>query len=145
MIAGSIASFFVPESPRYLYSKKDWPKLYQTLTTFAKWNGVKAFGNTKAKKLISSDKSELLADKQELMVHSEDTRHEGESEKAEYSVLNALRDRRVLINFISVIILFSLVSFNFYLLGFYIKYIGGSIYINMIASAFSDIIGNFSL
>ena len=145
MIAGSIASFFVPESPRYLYSKKDWPKLYQTLTTFAKWNGVQAFGNTKAKKLISSDNSEFLADKQELMIHSEDTRHQTESGKVEYSVLNTLRDRRVLTNFVSIIILFSLMSFNFYLLGFYIKYIGGNIYINMIAFALSDTVGNFSL
>ena len=145
MIISSIASFFVPESPRYLYSKKDWSKLYQTLTTFARWNGVQEFGNTKLKKLISTDKSELLADKQELMIYSEDTRHEIESEKTEYSVLNALRDKRVLVNFMSIIILFSLVSFKFHLLGFYIKYIGGNIYINMIVSAFSDIIGNFSL
>lgn len=32
-------SFFIPESPRYLYAKKDFPALRKNLKTIAHWNG----------------------------------------------------------------------------------------------------------
>ena len=128
--------FLVPESPRYLYSKKDWPRLYQNLNTIASFNGVDMFRqaknfntNTHSKQLLSSEEDETA---------------ESDFKTQEYSVLAALRNRKTFVNLVAVIIWFSVVSFNFYIIGFYLKYIGGNIYINTLVCTLSEFLGTTS-
>ena len=112
------------------------------MSTIARVNGVNIFGKGKTnQQLLSNDKSENSQDR-EFLINGDDTNNDTENEQAEYSVLNALRENRVFVNLLSFTILFSIVSFNYYIISFYMKYIGGDIYINMIASAFSDMVGN---
>lgn len=65
-------------------------------------------------------------------------------QEGEYSVWKALRNKTTFINFVAVLICFGVVSFNYYMIGFYMKYVGGNIFINTIASTVSECIGNFA-
>ena len=54
--------FLIPESPRYLYSKKDWSGLQQNLNTIATFNGIDIFRQSeynsqdmKGKRLLTSE------------------------------------------------------------------------------------------
>mmetsp|Transcript_20356 Transcript_20356/g.18023 ORF Transcript_20356/g.18023 Transcript_20356/m.18023 type:complete len:154 (+) Transcript_20356:978-1439(+) len=65
-------------------------------------------------------------------------------EREEFSVLRELKKPVTLINLIVVIICFSVVSFNYYMIGFYMKYVGGNIFINIMAATASEAAGNFA-
>mmetsp|Transcript_20357 Transcript_20357/g.18025 ORF Transcript_20357/g.18025 Transcript_20357/m.18025 type:complete len:121 (+) Transcript_20357:924-1286(+) len=65
-------------------------------------------------------------------------------EKEEFSVLRDLKKPVTLINLIVVVICFSVVSFNYYMIGFYMKYVGGNIFINIMAATASHTAGNFA-
>ena len=62
----------------------------------------------------------------------------------DYSVLSDLKNPTTIINLISVTLCFCIVSFSYYMIGFYMKYVGGNIFINTIASGISETIGSFS-
>ena len=51
------------------------------------------------------------------------------SKEKEFSVISALKNGNILVNLIVCLICLSSVSFNGYMVSFYIKYIGGNIYI----------------
>ena len=70
---------------------------------------------------------------------------ERETEKEEFSVLKALKSGLILANFFAVLICFSVVSFNYYMISFYMKYVGGNIFINTILSTISESISNFAI
>jgi Na+/melibiose symporter-like transporter len=70
---------------------------------------------------------------------------EKEKEQKEYSVLKALKSGFILVNFFAVLICFSVVSFNYYMISFYMKYVGGNIFINTILSTISESISNFAI
>lgn len=63
--------------------------------------------------------------------------------KEPYSVLKALKNKRTLVNLIAIVGWFTLVSFDFYMIGFYLKYVGGSIYLNAMMATLSENLGNF--
>ena len=88
--------FLVPESPRYLYSKKDWPRLYQNLNTIASFNGIDIFRQAK-------NVNTKIQTKQ-LLSSEEDETTEYDFKTKEYSVLAALRNRKTFVNLVAVII-----------------------------------------
>ena len=61
-----------------------------------------------------------------------------------YSVLKELKNTTTVVNLVAVIICFSVISFNYYLISFYLKYVGGNIFINSLASSVSETAGNFA-
>lgn len=50
-----------------------------------------------------------------------------------------------MINLIVVIMCFVFVSFNYYMVNFFMKYVGGNIFINTLLSSISESIGNFAV
>lgn len=138
---------FIPESPRYLYSMKRWKELHTSLSFIAKVNGKNSeFQKTNAEpdvdKPIQFTKSERIETKSQESQDFDEISQSNGKEVEEFSIMTALKEKRTLVNLITIICLFSFVSFSYYMIAFYLKYIGGNIFINTIASSISDTIGN---
>ena len=134
LIISIFLSCFIPESPKYLYAKKDWSNLHQILRKFASINRITNVFTDEMK--INHHRTVQNSD------HTQDDVLDQDQDKAEYSVLNELRNSRVLINLVIVVIWFSITTFNYHMIGFYMKYIGGNIYLNIIISTLADTIGS---
>ena len=96
-------TFCMPESPKYLYSKRDWSKLHQTMISIARINGTNPF---QTQKVIQQDNT--INDSHDIddqIIRTEEHTNQNEDFKdEEYSVLNALRERTVFVNLVVVII-----------------------------------------
>ena len=96
-------TFCMPESPKYLYSKRDWSKLHQTMISIARINGTNTFKTKKA--IQHEDTINDLQDIDDQIIRTEEYANQNEDFKhEEYSVLNALRERTVFVNLVAVII-----------------------------------------
>ena len=135
--------FFVPESPRYLYAKQDWKNLRKVIRTFAKVNGSNmshSYAIDEEVKFLTSSKKQ----RQRKAIEEQETEVDLSTGQNEFSVVTALKDSTIFINFIVVLVCFSVVSFNYYMISFYLKYVGGNIFINTLSSTVSECIGNFA-
>lgn len=121
------------ESPRYLFARKKFKELGDVINRIAMVNGSK----------YRFDASELALFTQILNPDSEDKIKELEKEK-EYSVFQDLKNPKVLTNFLIIICCFSVTSFDHYMLTFYLKYIGGNIFVNNIVIGVSAVIANLT-
>ena len=97
-----VSSLFIPESPRYLYAKKDWIQLRKVIKAIAKFNGTKMnqyyfIGEDMSANSRDSKTGLRTAIEQHETVSSLDI---GKQKKEEFSVLSALKDPKILINFI---------------------------------------------
>ena len=142
-----VISFFIPESPRYLYAKKDWKGVRKVVKTMSRINGADMethyFIDEEITYKLNKSKVEIRAAlEQQETVGSLDA---GRNKENEYSVLKALKDSTILANFLVSLALFSFISFNYYMIAFYIKYIGGNIFMNTLAALISECIGNFGV
>ena len=134
---------FAPESPRYLYAKKDWKNLRKVIRTIAKVNGSNmshSYVIDEEVKLLTSSKKQ----RQRKAIEEQETEVDLSTGQSEFSVVTALKDSTIFINFIVVLVCFSVVSFNYYMISFYLKYVGGNIFINTLSSTISECIGNFA-
>lgn len=143
MSVSTILSLFIPESPRYLYSKNDWFKLKKNLNYIATVNGRTTFRDTRDSKKLLLTNEESKFDNRFLINENNTTNIDSCKNEENYSILRTLMDRVVLSNFAILLALFSAGSFNFHMLGFYLKYAGGDIYVNTLCSALSDLVGCF--
>ena len=135
--------FFVPESPRYLYAKQDWKNLRKVIRTIAKVNGSNmshGYVIDEEVKFLTSSKKQ----RQRKAIEEQETEVDLSTGQSEFSVVTALKDSTIFINFIVVLVCFSVVSFNYYMISFYLKYVGGNIFINTLSSTVSECIGNFA-
>ncbi|CAI2364771.1 unnamed protein product [Moneuplotes crassus] len=168
----SVLSFFltlmVPESPKYLLEKGKYGELRKNLAFMARFNGVSmgeyqiegeiipsdsqrsSEENSKNEDIYNEGQSEFsnrnYDNSRTKMNNSENNDKEpllGETPEKEFSVWQELKDKRTLLNLICVIVIFCVVSFNFYMISFYLKYVEGNIYINTLAGCISEIAGNF--
>ena len=96
--------------------------------------------NTKNWSLIN-----IQDNQDEVIMQENDTSINFDRKEDEYSVMNALRDRIVFTNLVVAMIWFASASFNYHLMGFYLKYMGGDIYINTLVSTLSDTISNIAV
>ena len=134
---------FAPESPRYLYAKKDWKNLRKVIKTIAKVNGSNmshSYAIDEEVKLLTNSKKQ----RERKAIEEQETDIDMSTGQSEFSVITALKDSTILTNFIVVLICFSVVSFNYYMISFYLKYVGGNIFINTLSSTISECIGNFA-
>ena len=65
-------------------------------------------------------------------------KRKGLEQEEDYSLWEMLKNRTILINILLMIVAWSLVSFDYYMISFYMKYIDGVIFINSIFSALSE-------
>lgn len=61
-----------------------------------------------------------------------------------YSILELIKDRTYLVNLFIMVLSWSSSSFCFYILGFYIKYIPGDIYFNIIITCMADAVSSIT-
>ena len=145
-IISFIVSFFIPESPKYLYAKKDWNNLRKVIKTISKINGVdmnhdyEIEEEVKLKRRISGTDHHVAEEQHKTGNLINTTRSKNE----EFSVISALKDSKILINFIVTVSWFSFLSFNFHMIDFYLKYVRGNIFINTLLIITSQSIGNFA-
>ncbi|CAI2363436.1 unnamed protein product [Moneuplotes crassus] len=167
----AVLSFFlvllVPESPKFLFEKKRYSELRKNLAYMAKFNGVsmgeyqiegetppsgfrensEENGQTEQKlyRVDLINRSDLTSESQIEAIENIENRPLLEKEtRKDFSVRQELKNKRTLMNLICVIVIFCVGSFNYYMVGFYIKYVGDNIYINILASTSSEIAGNFA-
>ena len=134
---------FAPESPRYLYAKKDWKNLRKVIRTIAKVNGSNmnhSYAIDEEVKFLTNSKKQT----ERKAIEEQETDIDMSTAQDEFSIVTALKDPTILINFIVVLVCFSVVSFNYYMISFYLKYVGGNIFINTLSSTVSECIGNFA-
>ena len=134
---------FAPESPRYLYAKKDWKNLRKVIRTIAKVNGSNmnhSYAIDEEVKFLTNSKKQT----ERKAIEEQETDIDMSTAQDEFSVVTALKDPTIFINFIVVLVCFSVVSFNYYMISFYLKYVGGNIFINTLSSTVSECIGNFA-
>ncbi|CAI2360036.1 unnamed protein product [Moneuplotes crassus] len=154
-----IMTFFIPESPKYLYEKKMYPELRETLSSISATNRVE-MGQYYVKGEVSLESMELQ-DRKFVKLNPKTSREISVSpssnqiseslqtplinhHKEEFSIVMYLKEKTRLINFISVVICFCIISFNYYEISFALKYIDGDIYINLLSTCISETLGNFS-
>ena len=122
----TILLVFIPESPCFLYEKGRYEKARKSLTTVARYNGV----------VLSPFKFDVEgASPTSSMVNQE---------KAKGSLKQLVGNKTLLKNLIILSIQMVCCSFNFYMFGFLMKYIKGSVYINTISGAIADIIATIA-
>ena len=104
-----IFSFTLPESPKLLIEEGKYDLAREQLRKLAKYSNI-ACPDIKFKAEVS-----------EIKAH---TSHK------DPTILDFLAIKSILLNFIIVIFLFSTASFNKYMMVFFMKYIGGNIFLN---------------
>ena len=139
-----IVSFFMLESPRYLYSREQFGELRENIEKIARINGVEV--NIRS---VSFSKEIKLKDdiRRTLSVETDKNKDEAIKEvehEHEFTISKELKNKITLINLIVTVSWFTMVSFNFYMVGFYMKYIGGNIFLNVMLSTCSENLGNFA-
>ncbi|CAI2386847.1 unnamed protein product [Moneuplotes crassus] len=111
----------IPETPRFLYSTKQWDRLHKCFDLFAKMNR----GNALTVKFDQED-------------------HEVEDENGKIRP-PLCEDRRRVINLIAMVFNWCVCSFSFYVLGFFVKYFKGNMYTNACIMGIADVLANVTL
>ena len=111
----------------------------------ARINGKDVFKSARINKKSKSINNHINEDSKGFLINEHQTDDTSIKVQEEYSVINALRDRTVFVNLVVAMFCFAGASFNYYLMGFYFKYMSGDIYINTIMSTVADTVSNFSV
>ena len=126
-------TFFVFESPKYLHAKGKYKELAAYINESARQNG-KNFKIEESLSLVSKSSIEK----------SDETIPKTEHHQAEYSIWNDLKQLRTLFNFIITVSIFSFVVFNYFMMGLYMKYAVGDIFVNTLFTSLSEIVAYLS-
>ena len=127
--------FFIPESPRYLYSRKRYTELDETMKYIAKVNKIEYNINSKE----DIDLNRLSHTQSHLQISSKSFKNEPDYHEKEYSIFDDLRRPVVIFNILIILIGYTVVSYSNYLLMIYTKYIGGNIFLNNLSIGFSTL------
>ncbi|CAI2365422.1 unnamed protein product [Moneuplotes crassus] len=137
-----ILSFIIPDSPKYFYEKKMFKELRSTLEQISKINGV-SFDQKNVR--FQNESTKVISKSRQDTKPSVKDAGNSEASEENYSVLKDLKNPLTVQNLICIATCFSIVGFNYYLLGYYTKYIKGNIFYNMLASTIADSAGTFLL
>ena len=96
-----IVTFYVPESPRYLYARQDWKKLRKVLKTISKVNGVAMTLDDK-----KQENTTTIINSDSLLERNERSSLLDPESIVKFSIYSTLRDTTVIINFAVTIISF---------------------------------------
>jgi hypothetical protein len=133
-ILAFICSLFLPESPIYLYEKCKFHELRENIKTMARVNKVEMDEKYKIDAELNTFKMGFARSRLDYYASQKHTINIGMIRKdtmalhGKYSTWKSLRDKRTLLNLLIVVTLFSIMSFNYYMISLYIKYIGGNIF-----------------
>jgi hypothetical protein len=131
---------FIPESPLWQLKMGYVTQAQLTLTKISKMNGADCEQDIAALETIrtrlnltdTSEMAQIPEDEQELLGTT--------SEKKEESTLYFLKQPVIFKNLMVMSYLWAACSFTYYMIAIYVKYLPGSIFVNTMASGFSEMI-----
>jgi len=116
----------IPESTKYLLLNQNYEQARGVFSRISSFNSASNEEREKIDTLISDLEFESLST------------DEGDS-SPKSSPFDSLRNRKVILNLVMMVVCWSAVSFSFYMLTFFLKYLPGNIYTNSTISGFSCI------
>ena len=131
--------FYLPESPKFLYEKGRYTELRKVMNRIAKGNGTAmpeeyGFKNDDQGKEISSEHKSNMTSLHKM--NSNLT--ESVDQEKPFSIAQTLKSPIIIINLVICTILYVAITFDYFMISFYVKYIGGNLYINVILGAISE-------
>ena len=120
-----------PESPKFLFSKGRFDELTQSFESIKKWNKVKEDVNIK----------EIIEDLKEAKVLA----HSGYKSTffGDLKVLYGSRQHKR--SLFAVMGLWIYAAFNYYLIGYYVKYFPGDVYVNFMTMTIAEVLAPITL
>ena len=130
--------FYIPESPKFLYETKRYDELRITIKNISIANWVimdehYIFENSILAE--NPDDKVLHIKNKNQQVYIENSSNDSENK---FSIIHYFKNPIIATNLIVLWILSIVSLFNYYMICFYIKYIGGNMYINMILMTISE-------
>lgn len=107
----------VPETPHFLYSHRRWTELHEAFDKIAELNNGNKLG----------------------VKFDAESNENGEHVEPDKSFTALVSDKARLINLLAMIFNWSVCSFSFYVIGFFIKYFKGNVYTNAAMMGCADI------
>jgi len=157
-VFGFLLSFSISESPRFLIAKWRFDEAREVIQMYATVNGIKIDHEYLIEGESNGRQSENTIGNIFLIFlnfintwhnwdldQNEDLLQTKGSKNKEFSLIEVLKEPANMINLIVVIMCFVFVSFNYYMVNFFMKYVGGNIFINTLLSSISESIGNFAV
>ena len=130
-----VFSFFVPESPKYLHAKGMYNELAKVIDESARLNKNTFSVHDNLVSLINQDATARSEDKEVNSANSSKS-------KSEYSIWEDLKQFATLKNLSISVCLYWSISFKYYMMSLYMKYIGGDVMMNILFTGICEIIAN---
>jgi len=133
--------FIIPESPKFLISKKHFDEARDAINKIARLNGKWQRFDGQFEQEVALQANFKAQNETNLplsMVGSEEVEKE-ETKQLDGSLRDLFKIRRHTINLAILLCMWSASSFNIYLLNFVTKYLGGDIFVNSLVTSLSDI------
>eukprot|EP00347_Sterkiella_histriomuscorum_P021166 403334998 len=143
---GTLISFFMPESPRYLISIGDFKRARESFEFISKMNGKKPL-DPQLERFV--EELEYKSKKPQHQHHDHiwgtENQNYNQDDLNDLTTISSKSDfwslftiKMYVINIIMMNIAWSASSFTYYMVGFYIKYIPGDIFQNVMISSLSE-------
>lgn len=140
----TLITFWLPESPKFLVSKREYQEARIAYNKIAFINGKKClsnndsfieetYKNSKFKSPIrKKGLKDYIDDDEEKPLFQKSKPKNDKGEKNEYNFSNLIEDKIHFKNLTLMNITWAASAFTYYMTGFYVKYIPGDIYTNVI-------------
>ena len=117
-------SIVFPESPKFLFSKNRYDELHKSFETIKKWNGCD-----------SVDVDKIMEDLKESKSHCAE--YKGSFFKDLNILIGSREHKRSLI---AVVGLWIYAAFNYYMIGYQVKYFPGDVYVNFMTMTIAEVL-----
>ena len=133
--------FFIPESPKFLYEKGRYSELRKVIKRIASFNKSKMSQNYVLDHAV--ERASHIEQNVRKSVGAVGTNHEEvEAEtilkETKFSIWEELKKPIISFNLAICSVLFIACTYNYYMINFYLKYVGGNIFVNVILSTISE-------
>ncbi|TNV80292.1 hypothetical protein FGO68_gene6246 [Halteria grandinella] len=123
-----ISLYWIPESPKYLQSKRRFEECRESLQWIARVN------------LSKESEEGRRAKVSEIRFDNEVKEGSAEDQKLTGSLKDLIKIRRHFLNLLILIFVWMASAFNYFLINFRMKYLGGNIFVNIAVAASSEIV-----
>lgn len=134
VLSSGLVWLYLPESPKWLYSKHMFPELKQALLTIRRVNRVAPGSRISA----WLDEPERMTRHLKALNASSVGAPPSEAEKEQSNFKFIISNKKILYNLVLMIVVWLGSSFCYYLISYQLKYIKGDMYLNGIVSSLSE-------
>jgi len=127
---------------------KKFKQLRLQTEKIAKWNGKKLDQeyrmDTEQEVIYKAIPNSINEVGEDTQIEVSDSVSDSDQQVVEFSVMSELKNPTTVVNLVIVTFCFIIVSFNYYMISIYLKYIGGNLFINIILSTLAEAIAYFT-